>query len=77
MFRFKSPFKTADHGSSDNSINWANGHIEYKDMHTGVTEAVAGFAHLYAYGVSEVTFLSSLTGRTVHNLQYVDCPTPY
>jgi hypothetical protein len=61
-FRFKSPYKMADHGSSENGINWADGHIEYKDLHTVVTEAVAGFAHLYAYGDSKVTFLSSLTG---------------
>ena len=45
-FRFKSPFKMADHGSSENGINWADGHIEYKDLHTVVTEAVTGFAHL-------------------------------
>ena len=41
-----------------------------------VTEAVAGFAHLYAYGVSKVTFLSTFTERTIHNLKEVDCPAP-
>jgi len=66
----------ADHGSSENGINCADGHIEYKDLHTVFTEALAGFAHLYAYGVSKVTFLSSLKGRTIHNLEDVDCPTP-
>ena len=50
-FRFKRPYKMADHGSSKKGINWASGHIEYKDLHTVVTEAVVGFAHLYAYGV--------------------------
>jgi len=74
-FRFKSPCKMADHGSSENGINWAHGHIENKDLYTVVTESVAGFAHLYAYGVSKVTFLSSLTGRTIHNLEDIDCPT--
>jgi len=62
-YRFKSPYKMADHGLSENGINWADAHVEYKDFHTVVTEAVAGFAHLYAYDVSKVTFLSSLTGR--------------
>jgi hypothetical protein len=38
----------ADHGSSENGIKRDDGHIEYKDTHTVVTEAVAGFAHLYA-----------------------------
>ena len=66
----------AEHGSSENGINWADGHIEYKDLHTVVTEAVAGFAHLYAYGVSKVTFIFTLTGRTIHNLENVDCPIP-
>ena len=54
-FRFKSPYKKADHGSSENGINCAALHIEYKDLHTVVNEAVAGFAHLYAYGGSKVT----------------------
>ena len=27
-FRFNSPYKMADHGSSENGLNWANGHIE-------------------------------------------------
>jgi hypothetical protein len=75
-FRFKSPYNMVDHGLSENGINWADEHIEYKYLHTVFTEAVAGFAHLYAYGVSKVTFLSSLTGRTFHNLEDVDCPTP-
>ena len=66
----------ADHGSSVNGINWADGYIEYKDLHTLVTETVTGFANLYHYGVSKVTFLSSLTGHTIHNLEDVDCPNP-
>jgi len=50
-FRFKSPYKRADHGSSENGLNWADGHIEYKDLPTVLNKAVAGFAHLYACGV--------------------------
>jgi hypothetical protein len=65
----------ADHGSSENGIHWADGHIEYKELQTVITEAVAGFAHLYAC-VSKVTFLSTLTGRTIHNLEDVNCPPP-
>jgi hypothetical protein len=52
-FRFKSPYKMADHGLSENSINWTDGHIQYSDLQTVVNEAVAGFAHLYAYVVSK------------------------
>jgi hypothetical protein len=75
-FRFKSPYKMADHGSSENGINWADGYIEYKELHTVLNEAVAGFAHLYAYGVSKCTFLAGLTGRPIHNLEDVNCPPP-
>jgi len=75
-FRFNSPYKMDDHGSFENGINWADGHIDYKDLHTVFTEAVVGFAPLYAYGVTKVTFLSSLTERTIHNLEDMDCPTP-
>ena len=75
-FRFKSPYKMIDHVSSENGINWAGGHIEYKDLHTVVTEALAGYAHLYAYGVSKVTFFSTITGCTIHNPEDVDCATP-
>jgi len=41
-FRFKSPYKMVVHGSSEYGINWADGHIEYKDLHTVITDAVAG-----------------------------------
>ena len=43
-FRFKPPHKMADHGSIENGINWMDGHIEYKELHTVLNEAVAGFA---------------------------------
>ena len=39
-------------------------------------EAVAGFTNLYAYGVSNCTFLAGLTGRTIHNLEDVNCTPP-
>jgi len=75
-FGFKLPYKMADHGSIENGMNWADGHIEYKELHTILNEAVAGFAHLYAYGISKYTFLSGLTGRPIHNLEDVNCPPP-
>jgi len=66
----------AEHGSVENGINWADGHIEYKELHTDLNEAVAGFAHLYAYGISKCTFLGRLTGWPIHNLEDVNCPPP-
>ena len=47
-FRFKPPYKMADHGSIENCINCGDGHIEYKEMHTVLNLAVVVFAHLYA-----------------------------
>jgi hypothetical protein len=68
-FRFKSPYKMADHGSSEKGIKFADDHIQYSELHTVLNEAVAGFAHLYAYGVSKCSFLAGLTGRPIHNLE--------
>ena len=64
----------ADNRSSENGLNWADGHIEYNDLHTVFTEAVAGFTQLYAYGVFKITFPSILTGRTFDNLEDVIAP---
>jgi len=57
MFRFKNPYKMADLGSSEDGRNWADGHIQYKEYHTVLTENMAGFARFYAYGVSESHYL--------------------
>ena len=44
-FHFKSLYKMTDNGSRDNGLNWADEHIEYKELHTVITEAMAGFVH--------------------------------
>ena len=72
-FRSMCPYKMAYHRSSENGLNWADGHIEYKELHTVLSESVAGFEHLYAYGVSKCTFLAGLTGRPIHNLEDLGC----
>jgi len=53
----------ADHGATVNGINLSYRHIEYKELHTVINEAVAGFALIYAYVVSKCTFLAGLTGQ--------------
>jgi len=88
LFRFKSPYTMAHHGSSENVINWAVGHIEYRDLKAVVNEAVAGFAHLYIYGISKVEFLGGLRtadphpggpqlppARRFQSVAFVPCPT--
>jgi len=64
----------ADHGSTENGINWIDGYIEKREFHTVLNEAVSGFAHLYAYGGSKRTFLAGLTGRPIHNVVDINCP---
>jgi len=73
-FLFKPTYKMAVHGSPENGINWLDDHIEYRELHTVLNETVAGFAHLYAYGVSKCSFLSSMTGRPIHNIEGINCP---
>jgi len=73
-FHFKSPYKMANHVSSEISLNLADRRIEYKELNTVITEAVAGFVHLYTYGVSKCTFLAGVTGRPIHKLEDLECP---
>ena len=51
------------HGNSENGLNWEDGHIPYTQLASVLSEAAAGFAHLYAYGDSNCTFISQLLGR--------------
>jgi hypothetical protein len=74
-FRFKSTSKVADHCSSENGLNWADEHFEYKELHTVIIDSVAGFAHLYANGASKCTFLAGQTRQQIHNLEDLDAPT--
>jgi len=75
-FRFKNPYKIAEHCSSENGLNGADGHVEYKELHTVLTGAVADFAHLYANGLSKYTFLAGLTERPIHNVEDLKFPPP-
>jgi len=71
-FRFKSPYITASHGSAENGLKWE----AYHELYTVASEAVAGFANLYAYGVSKCKFLTELLGRPILNLQDFNYPLP-
>jgi len=54
-FCFKPPYKMEVRGSTENGINCIDVHMDYRELHTVLNEAVAGFAHLNAYGVSNCT----------------------
>ena len=71
-FRFKSPYSMKSHGSDENGLNWEDGLIAYHDLYT----AVAGFAHLYCYAITNFKFLTELLGRPILNLQDFKCPQP-
>ena len=45
--RFKSPYEKKDHGSPGNGLNSTDVHIDYKESHKAITDAVAAFAHVY------------------------------
>jgi len=52
-----------------NGLKWEDSHIAYHDLYTVASVAVAGFAHLYGYGITKCKFLSKLLIRPIPNLQ--------
>ena len=74
-FHFAPPYAMHAHGSDENGLNWADGNVPYKELHTVVSEAVANFPHVYAFGSTKCTFLSDLLKRSVLNLEDFKCPT--
>ena len=75
-FRFKSPYNMATHGSDENGLNWDDGHINYHELFTVVSEEVAGFAHFYSYGVTKCKFLTELLGCPILKLQDFNSLSP-
>ena len=65
------------HGSVENGPNWDDGNIPHYQLKTALSKAVAGYAHLYGYGVEKCQFLSKLIGRPVLNLEDFKCPLPH
>jgi len=53
---FQSPYAMRPHGSAENGHNWDDGHIPYRQLETVLSEAVAGYAHLYGYGIENANF---------------------
>ena len=64
------------HGSIEKGINWDDGQIDYDQLETAVSEAVAGYARVYGYGISKCRFLPALLGRPILNLEDFGCPEP-
>jgi len=74
--RFKNLYSMTSHGSDENGLNLEDGHIAYHDLYMVVSEAVAGFPHLYCYGITKCKFLTELLGCPILNLQVFNCPQP-
>jgi hypothetical protein len=51
--------------------------LEFVKLYDTLSEAVSGYAHLYAYGEEKCRFLKNLLGQTIRNLEDFDCPSPY
>jgi len=75
-FHFKSPYPMTAHGSDENGLSWADGQIDYDKLRETISEAVSGYAHLYAYGIAKTKFLTTLLAQPVRNLEDFDCPQP-
>jgi hypothetical protein len=77
IFLFKSSYPMAPHSSAENGLSWDYGVVDFIGLHETLSEAVSGYAHLYAYGEEKCTFLANLLGKPIRNLEYFDCPSPY
>jgi len=75
-FHFKSPYPMSAHGSEVSGLSWADGQLDYDKLPENISEAVSGYAHLYAYGTAKTKFLATLLGQPVRNIEDFQCPHP-
>jgi hypothetical protein len=69
-FHFRSPYAMQHpHGSAEKGLNLDDGIIPYNQLETALSESVAGYAHLYSYGISKCNFLAELIVHSVLNLE--------
>ena len=76
-FHFKSPYPMTAHGCEENGLSWYDCRINYDKFRETICEAVSGYAHLYAYGVSKTKFLTTLLAGPVQNLEDFKCPSSH
>jgi len=73
-FHFKSPYPMTPHGSDENGLSWAYGQLDYDKLRETISEAVSGYAHVYAYGIAKTKFLTTLLAQPVRNLEDFHSP---
>jgi hypothetical protein len=76
-FLFRSPYHMPAHGDTLNGLTWADGYINYDNLQTVVSEVVANYAKIYAFGIVKCQFLQHLLGRSITDLEKeFECPDP-
>jgi L-ribulose-5-phosphate 3-epimerase UlaE len=63
-FHFKSPYHMSPHSSPENGLSWDDGLVEFVELYDTLSEAVSGFAHLYAYG-EKCKYLKKLLAQPI------------
>ena len=56
-------------GCDKNDLSWGDGQVDYDKLRETISEAVSGYAHLYAYGIAKTSFLTELLAQPVRNLE--------
>ena len=64
------------HGSDENGLNWADGHIPYDQVKTVLSEAAAPFDHPYARGYDKCELLNGILDRPIHIYEDLEWPDP-
>jgi len=64
------------HGSKENGWNWDDGFLLYSQVQTVLTEALAPYDHLYAWGEDKYLLLGDILNLPIHDLEAIECPNP-
>jgi hypothetical protein len=75
-YHFHAPYVIQPHGSDGNGLNLGDGSVDYDNLETVLSESVANYAPLFAFGVPKCKFISDLIKRRTLNLEDFRCPTP-
>ena len=75
-FHFKPPYTMTAHGSDTNGLSWSDGQLEYEKLRGTISEAVSGYAYLYAYGIAKTRFVTELLAQPVRNWRISSVPRP-
>ena len=74
-FLFRPPYPMEPHGSKENGLNREGQFLLYSQVQTVLTEALAPYDHLYAWG-DDKCLLGDILNRQINNLEALECPVP-